>query len=147
MKKLTALFLAVAAALSLMMLSGCTPGGTPEGTPLPEGMSEETVIAEGRKVVKMLVDEQYFEIVDLMRPDVAAGVAPGNIKDLMESINKKSGKYEQESSAMATGQENKEAGEPLGEAVIFADHEKKQVRYRIVFDTEMNLVGLQIRKY
>ena len=147
MKKLTALFLAVVTALSLLTLSGCTPGGTPEGTPLPEGMSEETVIAEGRKIVKMLVDEQYFEIVDLMRPDVAAGVAPGQIRDLMESIEKKAGPYVEEDSAMATGQKNKDAGETLGEAVIFGKHEKKQVRYRIVFDPEMNLVGLQIRKY
>ena len=147
MKKLTALFLAVVTALSLLMLTGCTPGGTPEGTPLPEGMNEETVIAEGRKIVKMLVDEQYFEIVDLMRPDVAAGVAPGNIKELMENVVKKAGTNVTEDSAMATGQENKDAGEPLGEAVIFGKHEKKQVRYRIVFDTQMNLVGLQVRKY
>ena len=147
MKKLSALFLAVVMGLSLFLLAGCKPGGTPEGTPLPEGMTEAAVIDEGRKIVKMLVDEQYFEIVDLMRSDVAAGVAPGQIRDLMESINEKAGKYVSESSAMATGQENKKAGEPLGEAVIFADHEKKQVRYRVVFDTQMNLVGLQIRKY
>ena len=146
MKKLTALFLAVVTALSLLTLSGCTKG-TPEGTPLPEGMDEATIIAEGRKVVELLVKEDYFAIVDQMRPDVAAGVAPGDIKGVMEKVVEKSGTYVEETEAMATGQKNKEAGETLAEAVIFAKHEKKQVRYRIVFDPEMNLVGLQVRKY
>ena len=146
MKKLTALFLAVVTALSLLTLSGCTKG-TPEGTPLPEGMDEATIITEGRKVVELLVKEDYFAIVDQMRPDVAAGVAPGDIKGVMEKVVEKSGTYVEETEAMATGQKNKEAGETLAEAVIFAKHEKKQVRYRIVFDPEMNLVGLQVRKY
>ena len=147
MKKLTALFLSAAMVLSLLMLSGCSMGGPAEGTPLPQGMDEAAVITEGRKVVEMLVNEEYFEIVDLMRPDIAAGVAPGSIRELMENVVKKAGKYVEETEAMATGQKNKDAGETLGEAVIFAKHDKKQVRYRIVFDPEMNLVGLQVRKY
>lgn len=146
MKKLTALFLSGMMVLSLFMLSGCS-NGTPEGTPLPEGMDEATVLSEGRKVVDLLVKEDYWTVVDQMRPDIGAGIAPGDVKDLMESVEKKAGEYVEETNAMATGQKNKEAGETLAEAVIFAKHEKKQVRYRIVFDPEMNLVGLQVRKY
>ncbi len=135
------LLLVLTLILSIGLLSGCSN----QGNPLPEGMDEETVLAEGRKVVALLVDGDYQSVVDQLRPDVAATVTAEQVEGAMAEA-KKAGEYVMESDCITTGQTIKETGEKYGEAVIMAKHEKKIVRYRIAFDPEMNLIGLEIRK-
>ena len=140
--------LALAVSLSLFLLTGC---GKKEGTPLPEGMVEETVLDAGREIVTLLNEENYQEILDRLRADVAAGGArpltAEDIKKQTAETLEKAGAYVLETDAMATGQHAKGSDERFAEAVIFAKHEKKTVRYRIAFDTDMTLIGIQVRKY
>ena len=143
-KKRIALLLVLAMVLTLGLLTGCKKT---EGNPLPEGMDEAAVLDAGREVVALLTAEDYQAVVDRMRPDVvASGVTAANIKTAMDGVAK-AGKYVEESDAMATGQTDKDSGEEYAVAAIFAKHEKKGVRYRVAFDQDMNLIGLQIRKY
>lgn len=138
---LLGLILGLILVLGLGLLSSCTH----KGNPLPEGMDEETVLAEGRKVVTLLVNGDYQAVVDQLRPDVAADVTAEQVEAAMEDA-KKAGAYVSESDSMATGRTVKDSHDECAEAVIMAKHEKDVVRYRIAFDTEMNLIGLQVRK-
>ena len=131
--------------LVLILGSGLLSGCSHKGNPLPENMDEETVLTEGRKVVDLLVNGDYQAVVDQLRSDVAASVTAEQVEAAMADV-KKAGAYVAESDCITTGRTVKETGEEYGEAVIMAKHEKDMVRYRIAFDTEMNLIGLQVRK-
>lgn len=139
------LLLGLTLLLSIGLLSAC---GKPEGSPLPEGMDEEVVLNAGREIVALLNAGEYQAVVDRLRDDVAAGGArPLKAEDMekvMEAVSKAQA-YVEETDAMATGQSNKDFDEDFAEAVIFAKHEKKNVRYRIAFDTDMNLIGIQVK--
>lgn len=145
-------FRRIALLLSLVLTVGLLAGcGKHEGSPLPEGMETEAVLAAGREIVTLLNNDGYEEILSRLRADVAAGGArPLTAKDIkqqtMDTLDK-AGAYVSETEAMATGQKNKDSGEEFSEAVIFAKHEKKTVRYRIALDVDMTLIGIQVREY
>ena len=46
---------------------------------------------------------------------------------------------------MATGQTLDDTGEEYATAVFYCKHEKKDVLYRIAYDLDMNLMGLEIK--
>ena len=134
--------------LTVGLLAGC---GKHEGSPLPEGMEEDAVLDAGREIVTLLNDGNYEEILTRLREDVAAGgarplTADDIKKQTMDTLDK-AGAYVAETEYMATGQDNKDTDEEFAEAVIFAKHEKKTVRYRIAFDVDMQLIGIQVREY
>lgn len=141
LRKRSVLLLGLLLVLSLGLLSGCTQ----KGNPIPEGMDEELILSEGRKVVELLVAGDYQTVVDQMRADAAEGVTVDTLKAHMET-SAKAGAYVEETEAMVTGRTVKSTGEAYAEAVIIAKHEKKNVRYRIGFDTNMALIGLEVRK-
>ena len=54
------------------------------------------------------------------------------------------GVYKEIDSAMATGQSSD--GEAYGVAVIYCKYSKKNVLFRLAFDTDYELIGLEVRK-
>ena len=138
MRKKFALLLAALAALFL--LSGCKVSGNP----LPEGMEEETVLAQGREVVAMLNGGEWQEVYSLLRADAQETSGPESIQSYMEERLDKAGAYKLETEAMATGQKIKETGEEYGTAVFYCKHEKKSLMYRIAYSTDMELMGIEV---
>ena len=134
-----------AAALLVTLLVVALAGCGDRGRPLPEGMDENTVLDRGREVVALLTDGEYETVIGLLRADVAESVDATDLKTAMADAAK-AGDYVEETDAIATGRAGKEKEPEYAEAVIFAKHSKKNVRYRIVFDQDMVLVGLEIRK-
>lgn len=127
---------AAALALAVLLLCGCS------GKPLPAGMEEETLLRHGLETVLLLAGGQYEEVLGLMREDVAASVSAEDIQSLVIRRTDGAGTYKQVESSMATGQSSD--GEAYGVAALYCQYSKKNVLYRLAFDTNYQLIGLEI---
>lgn len=127
--------LLAAGLLALLLLAGC------EGKPLPDGMDEETLLTAGQEVVDLLMDGEYQQVHDRFRDDIQAGLTVDNVKNLMETETKDAGTFEKVKDTLATGSTE---GEPHGIAVIYCEYSKEDVRFRVAFDPDMALIGLEI---
>lgn len=127
-----------ALALAVLLLCGC------QGKPLPAGMDEETLLQNGREVTVLLAGGKYGEVLERMREDVAAGIAEEDLQNLLLRQTDGAGVYKEIDGAMATGQSSD--GESYGVAVIYCKYEKKNVLFRLAFDADYSLIGLEVRK-
>ena len=119
------------------LLAGCS------GTPLPEGMEEETVLDAGREIVALLNAGDYQAVYDRMRADGQEASTVDDIREAVENLLDEVGPYVKENDTMATGQ-TLDSGEEYGTAVFYCRHEKKKAVYRVAFSTQMELMGFTI---
>ena len=127
-----------AALLVLALLTGC------QGKALPAGMEEAELLKHGREAVVLLAGGDYEEVYGLMREDVAAGTSAEDIQNLVIQQTDGAGVYKQINSSMVTGQSSN--GENYGIAVFYCDYSKKNVLFRLAFDTDYALIGMEIKK-
>ena len=125
------------AMLLLLMLSGC------KGNKLPDGMDEDKVSSAGLAVMSQLTKGEYEEVYDALREDVRAQTSADDIESMMEHATEGRGHFKKVKDSMVTGVTDTE--EVHGIAVIRAKYDKKSVIFRIAFDPEMNLIGLDVR--
>ena len=125
------------AILLLLVLSGC------KGNKLPDGMDEDKVSRAGLSVMSQLTKGEYEEVYDALREDVRAQTSADDIESMMEHATEGRGHFKKVKDSMVTGVTNTE--EVHGIAVIRAKYDKKSVIFRIAFDPEMNLIGLDVR--
>ena len=52
------------------------------------------------------------------------------------------GPYVETIKRMAVGGKNKDYGEDYAVAVIYCEHEEKNIAYQLSFDTDLNLIGI-----
>lgn len=127
-----------ALALLVCLLCGC------QGKPLPEGMDEETLLQNGREVTVLLAGGDYGAVLERMREDVAADVTAEDIQALVLKQTDGAGTYKQIDSFMATGQSSD--GESYGVAVFYCNYSKKNVMFRLAFDVNYELIGMEVKK-
>lgn len=125
------------AMLLLLVLSGC------KGNKLPDGMDEDRVVSSGISVMRQLADGKYEEVYDSLREDVREQTSADAIQTMMETATEGRGSFKKVKDSMATGVTD--ADEPHAIAVIRAKYDKKSVIFRVAFDPEMNLIGLDVR--
>lgn len=124
--------------MALLLLAGC------QGNPLPDGMDEAALLEAGRDVVLMLVSGDYESVRAALRPDVAETVAEEDIQRLVLQQTDGAGVYKQIDSSMVTGQSSD--GEDYGVGVYYCQYAKKKVLFRIAFDRDMQLIGMEVKK-
>jgi hypothetical protein len=129
--------------LGLLLLSGCSSSG--KGKELPDGMDESAVLDAGREIVTLLNEGDYQQVYDRLRDDVQQASTVEDIQSYMEAILKENGLYVYEKGTLVTGQ-TLDSGEETAIAVFYCQHRKNDVRYRISFDTEMEMTGFEIVK-
>ena len=122
------------AAVLLVILAGC------RGNELPDGMDEDKVSSAGLAVMSQLTKGEYEEVYDALREDVREQTSADDIKKMMDAATEGRGSFKKVKDSMVT-----DADEPHAIAVIGAKYDKKSVVFRIAFDTEMNLIGLDVR--
>ena len=122
------------AMLLLLVLSGC------KGNKLPDGMDEDKVSSAGLAVMSQLTKGEYEEVYDALREDVREQTSADAIEEMMDTATEGRGSFKKVKDSMVTG-----VTEPHAIAVIGAKYDKKSVVFRIAFDTEMNLIGLDVR--
>ena len=125
------------AAVLLVILAGC------RGNKLPDGMDEDKVSSAGLAVMSQLTKGEYEEVYDALREDVREQTSADDIKKMMDAATEGRGSFKKVKDSMVTGVTDTE--EVHGIAVIRAKYDKKSVMFRIAFDTEMNLIGLDVR--
>ena len=117
------------AMLLLLVLSGC------KGNKLPDGMDEDKVSSAGLAVMSQLTKGEYEEVYDALREDVREQTSADAIEEMMDTATEGRGSFKKVT----------DADEPHAIAVIGAKYDKKSVVFRIAFDPEMNLIGLDVR--
>jgi hypothetical protein len=125
------------AMLLLLVLSGC------KGNKLPDGMDEDKVSSAGLAVMSQLTKGEYEEVYDALREDVREQTSADAIEEMMDTATEGRGSFKKVKDSMVTGVTD--ADEPHAIAVIGAKYDKKSVVFRIAFDPEMNLIGLDVR--
>lgn len=126
------------AVAALLLLAGCG------GNPLPAGMEEAALLEAGRDVMLLLVGGEFEEVHALLREDVAEGVTVEDLQGLALRQLDGAGVYKQIESSMATGQSSD--GEAYGVAVLYCTFSKDKVLFRLAFDPDMALIGLEINR-
>ena len=129
--------------LMLALLCACVLTGC-KGKPLPDGMEEDAVLSAGREVVELLVTGDCQGIYDRLRPDIQTGTSVEAITALLEDTLDGAGEYQKEGNTMVTG--IRDGDEPQGIAVIYCKYANKNIRFRIAFDPDMNLIGVAMAK-
>lgn len=127
-----------AAVVLLLLLCGC------QGKPLPGGMEEEVLLSHGREAAAMLAAGQFDEVYGILREDVALSTSAEEIRSMVLQQTDGAGVYQQIDSAMVTGQSSQ--GEDYGVAVIYCDYSKKNVLFRLAFDVDYQLIGMQVKE-
>lgn len=129
---------AVPLVLLILLLCGC------QGKPLPAGMDEAALQQNGREVAFLLAGGDYEAVLDRMREDVAASTTAEDIQSLVIRQTDGAGVYKEIDSAMTTGQSSD--GEEYGVAVVYCKYTKKNVLFRLAFDANYELIGLEVKK-
>ena len=127
------LALGLAALLMLSLLSGC------RGTPLPEGMDEEELLSAGQEVVELLVAGEYQAVYDLFREDIRSTLTVEQIQALFQEMLEEAGALEGLDDSRVQGSTE---GEPHGIAELYYDFAHDTVRFRVAFDLELQLIGV-----
>ena len=133
MRKKVCLLLLLAMLLAFA-LAGC------RGNELPDGMDEDKVSSAGLAVMSQLTKGEYEEVYDALREDVREQTSADAIEEMMDTATEGRGSFKKVKDSMVTGVTD--ADEPH---VIGAKYDKKSVVFRIAFDPEMNLIGLDVR--
>ncbi len=129
--------LAMLLAFSLL-LTGC------QGNALPDGMDGDALLSAGREVMLLIVEGKYGTVWERLRSDVAETVSEQDIQELALRQLDGAGVYKQIESSMTTGQSSE--GEEYGVAVLYCEFSKKSVLFRLAFDADLFLIGMDIKK-
>ena len=127
----------------LMLLALCTACAV-KGKDLPKGMEEEAVLSAGLGVMDQLVSGEYDKVYEALRSDVREATSAAALQALMNTATDGLGGPKEVTDTMVTGATDTD--EPHAIAVIRRKYEKKSVYFRIAFDPDMELIGLDIKK-
>ena len=129
---------AVGLLLSLVLLTGC------QGKALPEGMSEDALLEAGKDVMLLVVQGDYQSVLETFRSDVQETLTVEDIQTLALRQLDGAGVYKQIEKSMTTGQSSD--GEHYGVAVLYCEFSEKDILFRLAFDADMALIGMDIQQ-
>lgn len=129
---------AVGLLLSLVLLTGC------QGKALPEGMSEYALLEAGKDVMLLVVQGDYQSVLETFRSDVQETLTVEDIQTLALRQLDGAGVYKQIEKSMTTGQSSD--GEHYGVAVLYCEFSEKDILFRLAFDADMALIGMDIQQ-
>ena len=98
----------------------------------------------GKDVMLLVVQGEYEAVQETFRADVGETLTAQNIQDLALRQLDGAGVYKQIEKAMTTGQSSD--GEHYGVAVLYCEFAEKDILFRLAFDGNMSLIGMDIRQ-
>ena len=132
---------AILALLTALLLTGC------QKTELPDSIDKEAMLDAGAEIVALLADEDYQAVADAFRSDVREeySIDADAVKAVMDQVSG-AGAYVKTSQTSATGGKNDSFDEPYGVALLYCEHEEADIIYELSFDTNLNLIGMQVKQ-
>lgn len=124
--------------LSVLLLAGC------QGKALPEGMDEDALLEAGKNIMLQIVQGEYDTVLSEFRADVRETLTADDIQTLALAQLDGAGVYKQIEKSMTTGQSSD--GEDYGVAVLYCQFSEKDVVFRLAFDPDMTLIGIDIQQ-
>ena len=124
----------VALVLCALVLSGC-------GAALPEGLDESTVASAAEEVAEQLAAGETEAIYEKLRPDVAGTLTE---EDVAALVPKSAGVWEKIVTTEVRSRTDKGSGEEYALAMVVCQFEEGRVTISAAFDSEMQLIGLQV---
>ena len=103
-------------------------------------MEEDAVLSAGLGVMDQLIRGEYDEVYEELRSDVRDATTASALEDVTDGL----GEPKEVTDTMVTGVTDTD--EPHAIAVIRRKYEKKSVYFRIAFDPDMQLIGMEIKK-
>ena len=130
--------------LTISLLTGCAT----KTRPLPKTMEEEVVGEAARKIVTMLVNEDYQGVADAFRQDMKEtySVDADAVKAIVGDIKTEAGAFVEFNKTVAVGGKSKGFDEEYASVVVAAKHENKTVFYEISLDQDLHLLGLGLKQ-
>lgn len=107
-------------------------------------MDEEAVLSAGLGVMDQLVSGEYDKVYEALRSDVRETTSAAALKEVMDTATDGLGEPKEVTDTMVTGVTDTD--EPHAIAVIRRKYKKKSIYFRIAFDPDMELIGLDIKK-
>lgn len=123
-----------------LLLTACAV----KGNALPDGMDEDALRLAGLAVVNELCTGEYESVYDALREDVREAVTAEEIGALMDSARDGLGEAGEVTDTLVTGVTDAEEEHAI--VVIRRKFDKKSIYFRVAFDTDMQLIGLEIKK-
>ena len=140
MKKVRFLALGLALVLALA-LTGCKGS-----KPLPEGMDLEKTGEAGRQLATMLTEGDYQGVLDQFDPDMLSQyqITADDLGELMASTEE-CGAFKEITDTVCVGTEAKEFEGTFASVTVYCEHEDGDVIYVFSLDTDLSLLGLQLK--
>ena len=129
---------AIGVILSVLLLAGC------QGKALPAGMNEDALLEAGKNVMLQVVQGEYDAVLSEFRDYVRETLTADDIQNLALNQLDGAGVYKQIDKSMTTGQSSN--GESYGVAVLYCQFSEKDVLFRLAFDPDMTLIGMDIQQ-
>lgn len=123
--------------LTICLLSAC------KGNALPDEMNEEELLSAGENILQMLTSGNCQGVYECLREDVRQQTDAAAIEELLNKATEGKGSFQKITGRMVTG--ITEGEQPQGIAVFQCKYQKKSIAFRIAFDPDMQLIGLDIR--
>ena len=140
MKKIRVLALTLVLALALA-LTGCRGA-----KPLPEGMDLEETGAAGRELATMLMEGDYQGVLDKFDPDMLKEyeITTETLSELM-AATKECGAFKEITDTVCVGAEAKDFEGTFASVTVYCEHEEDDVIYVFSLDTDLSLLGFQLK--
>ncbi|MEG1984634.1 MAG: DUF3887 domain-containing protein [Oscillospiraceae bacterium] len=137
MKKLFYSVLCVTAAA--VLLSGCA------GNKLSDDFDKDEVVEEASEMVEVINTMDYEKIVGEMREDLRDQITSEQLKEAWGEKLSGLGKFSKITSEGVIGDKSKETKEDYAVAVLACEYENGTATFTLVYDTELELVGLYMK--
>ena len=123
-------------ALLLGSFTGC------EADVLPLGITEKAVVERGTYVVKLLSEKEYESIVNLYREDYRENITVELLADTMDATLDRLGGFVDVTEALVGGSLDEWTGRQSAFCMLSCEYENGKKIFRVIFDDEMNLIGI-----
>lgn len=107
-------------------------------------MSEDALLEAGKDVMLLVVQGDYQSVLETFRSDVQETLTVEDIQTLALRQLDGAGVYKQIEKSMTTGQSSD--GEHYGVAVLYCEFSEKDILFRLAFDADMALIGMDIQQ-
>lgn len=126
--------------LSLLIFLGACSSNT-----IPEGFDEDQLTNQSKQIIEHLQDEQYAEVLDLMREDVREMLPKETLQDVAETKYSAVGTFVKYTQVAITDTKDPKTSEVYAVVIIVVEYTEGKGTYTLTFDKDLSCVGLYIK--